>query len=270
MFGMNIRDRVIDQLKVPASSLRPSPVNWRTHPIQQRDALRGVLAEIGFAGAELVRRCEDGTLELIDGHLRAEEMGDQLIPVTVTDLTEEEAKKLLVIYDPIGDLAGADADRPHAVDQFHAAEDRARREIVPGGQVAAEPTFPFPRRPAVVTQPRLRGVNQERTAVGRHPGAVLDRLPEMQDRVRPRLMDRQGKHDRIPSMKPNETAHCPKCNRRLPATGEVAIDRKTFQTFQCDECIVETVFYGQKLELPLTFCIGADGKAFTPEGLLPQ
>lgn len=108
---MNIRDRVIDQRKVPASSLRPSPMNWRTHPIQQRDALRGVLAEIGFAGAELVRQCEDGTLELIDGHLRAEEMGDQLIPVTVTNLTEAEAKKLLVVYDPIGAMAGADNEK---------------------------------------------------------------------------------------------------------------------------------------------------------------
>lgn len=108
---MNIRDRVIDQRKVPASSLRPSPFNWRTHPSAQRDALRGVLAEIGFAGAELVRQLEDGSLELIDGHLRAEEMGDHLIPVTVTDLTADEAKKLLAVFDPIGDLAGCDTEK---------------------------------------------------------------------------------------------------------------------------------------------------------------
>lgn len=70
-------------------------------------------------------------------------------------------------------------------------------------------------------------------------------------------------------MKPTETAHCPKCNRKLPATGEAAIDRVKFRTFQCDECIVETEFGGEKLELPLTFCVGADGKAFVPGGLLP-
>lgn len=105
---MNVRDRVIDQRKVPASALRPSPYNWRTHPSNQKDALRGILAEIGFAGAELVRQLPDGSLELIDGHLRAEEMGDQLVAVTVTDLTAEEAKKLLAVFDPIGDLATAD------------------------------------------------------------------------------------------------------------------------------------------------------------------
>ena len=108
---MKIRDRVIDQRKVPANTLRPSPHNWRTHPVHQRDALRGVFAEIGFAGAELVRELPDGSLELIDGHLRAEEMGDQPVAVIVTDLTADEAKKLLLVYDPIGELADADKDR---------------------------------------------------------------------------------------------------------------------------------------------------------------
>jgi hypothetical protein len=106
---MNIRNRVIDMRQVPASSLRPNPLNWRTHPVEQRDVLRGVLAEIGIAGAVLTRQCEDGALELIDGHLRIEELGDQIVPCIVTDLTVEEARKLLVVYDPIGDLAVADA-----------------------------------------------------------------------------------------------------------------------------------------------------------------
>jgi len=112
---MNIRDRVIDQKKVPASSLRPSPLNWRTHPKEQRDALRGVLAEIGIAGAALTRKLDDGTLELIDGHLRTEELGDQLIPVIVTDLTAQEARNLLAVYDPIGAMAGTDTDKLDAL-----------------------------------------------------------------------------------------------------------------------------------------------------------
>jgi DNA modification methylase len=112
---MNIRDRVRDFRPVPASSLRPSPFNWRTHPTAQRDALRGLLAEVGFAGAELARELPDGTLELIDGHLRAEEMGDQLVPVLVTDLTEDEAKKLLATFDPLGAMAGADGDKLDAL-----------------------------------------------------------------------------------------------------------------------------------------------------------
>jgi hypothetical protein len=108
---MNIRDRVRDFRRVPASSLCPSKFNWRTHPDAQRQALRGLLAEVGFAGAELARELPDGSLELIDGHLRADEMGDRPVPVLVTDLSEAEAKKLLATYDPLGAMAGADADK---------------------------------------------------------------------------------------------------------------------------------------------------------------
>ncbi len=105
---MQIRDRVRELRRVPAGSLRPHPKNWRTHPTQQRDALRGVLAEIGFAGALLARELEDGSLELIDGHLRAETAPDALIPVLVVDLTASEADMLLAVHDPLAAMAGRD------------------------------------------------------------------------------------------------------------------------------------------------------------------
>ena len=106
---MIIRDRIKALRRLPASSLRPSPDNWRSHPQVQRDALRGLLTEIGYAGATLCRELPDGSLEIIDGHLRAEEMGDREVPVLVTDLTEDEARKLLVTFDPLGAMAQADA-----------------------------------------------------------------------------------------------------------------------------------------------------------------
>ena len=68
---MKIRDRIKELRRVSAGQLRPNPGNWRSHPQQQRDALRGVLAEIGYADALLARELPDGSLELIDGHLRA-------------------------------------------------------------------------------------------------------------------------------------------------------------------------------------------------------
>lgn len=105
---MNIRDRVVELVRVPASDLRPNPRNWRTHPAAQADALRGVLAEVGFAGAELARRLDDGTLMLIDGHLRAEVSGTNPIPVLVLDVNEAEADKLLATFDPLGAMAQAD------------------------------------------------------------------------------------------------------------------------------------------------------------------
>jgi hypothetical protein len=105
---MQIRDRIKELRRVPAGVLRANPRNWRTHPQAQRDALRGVLAEIGFASALVARELEDGTLELVDGHLRAETAPDALLPVLVLDVTEEEAAKLLLTLDPLAALAGTD------------------------------------------------------------------------------------------------------------------------------------------------------------------
>src|SRR5437867_9442325 len=89
-----VRDRVLDFRRIRASELIPSPLNWREHPPAQREALRGLLEEIGFAGAILARKTPAG-LEVIDGHLRVEELGDQEVPVLVLDVNEEEGGKLI-------------------------------------------------------------------------------------------------------------------------------------------------------------------------------
>ena len=104
---MQIRDRIKEFRRVKASQLRPHPKNWRTHPPAQQDALRGVLAEIGYAGALLARELPDGSLELIDGHLRAETTPDMEVPVLVLDLDEQEAAKLLALHDPLAGMAEA-------------------------------------------------------------------------------------------------------------------------------------------------------------------
>lgn len=105
-----IRDRVRELRRVRAGDLLANPKNWRTHPKSQQDALRGILADVGFAGALLARELPDGTLQLIDGHLRTEEAApDQLLPVLVTDLTEAEADKILATHDPLAAMAETDA-----------------------------------------------------------------------------------------------------------------------------------------------------------------
>jgi hypothetical protein len=107
---MQIRDRIKEFRRVRASALKPNPKNWRTHPPAQRDALRGVLAEIGYAGALLARELPDGALELIDGHLRAETTPDQEVPALILDLNDEEADKLLAVMDPLAGMADANAE----------------------------------------------------------------------------------------------------------------------------------------------------------------
>jgi DNA modification methylase len=112
---MKIRDRIKELRRVKASELRPNPKNWRTHPQKQLDAIRGVLAEVGFAGAELARELPDGTLQLIDGHARAEIAGEAEVPVLVLDVDEAEADKILATFDPIGAMATADAVKLDAI-----------------------------------------------------------------------------------------------------------------------------------------------------------
>lgn len=105
---MQIRDRVKELRRIKAADLRPNPKNWRTHPDGQRDALRGLLAEVGYADALLVRELPDGGLELIDGHLRAETTPEAEVPVLVVDVSEAEADLLLATLDPLANLAGRD------------------------------------------------------------------------------------------------------------------------------------------------------------------
>ena len=45
---MEIRDRVRELRRVKASELAANPKNWRTHPQAQKQALEGVLAEVGY------------------------------------------------------------------------------------------------------------------------------------------------------------------------------------------------------------------------------
>ncbi len=110
---MQIRDRIKELRRVRAADLVPNAKNWRTHPDAQRDALRGVLADIGYADALLVRELPDGRLELIDGHLRAETTPDALVPVLVLDVDEQEAQKILLTHDPLAAMAEADEKQLH-------------------------------------------------------------------------------------------------------------------------------------------------------------
>lgn len=107
---MQIRDRIKDFRRVRAASLRPHPRNWRTHPRAQQDALRGVLAEVGYADALVARELPGGELQLLDGHLRAELTPEALVPVLVVDVSEDEALKLLATLDPLAAMADTDAD----------------------------------------------------------------------------------------------------------------------------------------------------------------
>ncbi len=108
---MHIRDRILELRRVKAGDLAPDPRNWRAHPQAQQDALRGLLAEIGYADALLVRQLPDGRMMIIDGHLRAETTPDVMVPVLVLDVDEVEAARMLATLDPLAGLAEADTGK---------------------------------------------------------------------------------------------------------------------------------------------------------------
>jgi hypothetical protein len=126
---MNVRDRIKELRRVRAADLRPNPRNWRVHPPAQQDALRGVLAEVGYADALLARELDDGTLLLIDGHLRAETTPDSLVPVLVLDVDEAEADKILLTHDPLAAMATVSQENLDALLTEVKTESEALREL---------------------------------------------------------------------------------------------------------------------------------------------
>src|SRR5579862_102011 len=127
--GPTIRDRIREFKRVPARELVVNPKNWRRHPKAQVDALRGLLAEIGYADALLARELQDGRLMLIDGHLRKDTTPDAQLPVLILDVNEEEADKLLLTLDPLAALAESDAERIGALLQTVRTESPAVEEL---------------------------------------------------------------------------------------------------------------------------------------------
>lgn len=107
---MKFRDRIKSLRRVRAGDLKPNPKNWRLHTSEQTAALRGVLERVGFADAVLARELRDGSLELIDGQLRAGIDPNAKIPVLVLNVTKAEADLLLATGDSITAMAGTDKE----------------------------------------------------------------------------------------------------------------------------------------------------------------
>ncbi len=93
-----------------AGDLIPHESNPRTHSPAQRRALEMLLQEIGFARSLLAYRQADGRLKLIDGHLRRSLDPEQTVEVEVLDVSDQEARSLLLAIDPLAQLAGYDGD----------------------------------------------------------------------------------------------------------------------------------------------------------------
>src|SRR6266540_2784130 len=101
----NIRNRIKGHRRVRAGDLVPHEWNYRLHPAPQQAALQALLREVGFARSLLAYELADGRLKLIDGHLRRDLDPDREVEVEVLDVSDDEARKLLLSIDPLAALA---------------------------------------------------------------------------------------------------------------------------------------------------------------------
>lgn len=105
------RDRIVEVKRMRVRDILAHEQNPRLHPTGQKDAVRGLLNEVGKADVLRAFTGADGKLKLWDGHLRQDLDPDQEWWVAITDLTEAEAKLMLVAFDPIAALAEQDTDK---------------------------------------------------------------------------------------------------------------------------------------------------------------
>lgn len=99
------KDRIVGLERLPAKKLQAHPQNWRKHPDSQKEAMRGILGEIGFADAVVVRKLRGGKYQILDGHLRSELDPEGEVPCLVVDLSEQEALKFLATFDRASTMA---------------------------------------------------------------------------------------------------------------------------------------------------------------------
>lgn len=129
---MDWANKIVGHGAEAPEALVANPHNWRLHPKTQREALRGVIGDVGYIRSVTVNR-RTGTL--IDGHLRvmlALEEGVDAIPVEYVDLSEEEEAEALATLDPITSMALADSEKLDELRDAFAVQDDAVLALLNG------------------------------------------------------------------------------------------------------------------------------------------
>lgn len=106
-----IKNRIVGSGEEALDQIMFNPRNWRIHPLNQQNALKGVLEEVGWVQQVIVNK---RTGNLVDGHLRcqlAAREGNTTIPVVYVDLDEAEEDLILSTLDPIGAMAATDKQK---------------------------------------------------------------------------------------------------------------------------------------------------------------
>ncbi len=151
----------------PASQFLANPYNPRRHPQEQRAALRGVLAEVGWVTGVIENQ---RTGHLIDGHARIEEAlsknEDEPIPFIQVDLSEDEERLILASFDPLSTLAYNDKEQLDALLREVSAGDMAVQQML--SQLAESEGLYFGEEPKQEDESNV--------------GEIIDRAAELQQK----------------------------------------------------------------------------------------
>lgn len=142
------RNRVVEMRLMTAGELLDHEGNWRVHPLFQLDATEGSLDEIGKAGAlrAYFSARNDGRLTLVDGHARKSLGADEVWPVLILDLDDDEADKLLAMDNAIGAWAQTDALKLQALIEKAKIHNEKAQEAANRIKARIEPQVELARR----------------------------------------------------------------------------------------------------------------------------
>lgn len=105
------RNRIVGYGEEAPDRLLANDRNWRTHPEEQRTALRDVLAKVGIVQNVIVNRRSG---KMVDGHLRAAlavSEGQPTVPVTYIDISQAEENLILASLDPLTGMAEQNSEK---------------------------------------------------------------------------------------------------------------------------------------------------------------
>lgn len=101
-------NRILGYGTKAADQFLANPLNYRTHPERQRKAVQASLRELGWIGVVVENKT---TGRLIDGHERVWQAlaNNEDVPYIEVELSEEEEKLALAVFDPITYMAETDS-----------------------------------------------------------------------------------------------------------------------------------------------------------------
>ncbi|MBU0514419.1 MAG: hypothetical protein KJ621_06560 [Proteobacteria bacterium] len=104
------KNRIVGHADVDPRELLANPFNFRVHTEKQGLWTTASLSELGWIDEVKVNR---NTGHMVDGHFRVElaiRENQPTVPVTYLDLSEQEEKRALAIFDRITAMAAEDPD----------------------------------------------------------------------------------------------------------------------------------------------------------------